>query len=104
MELSWLRCLHEIGSSGTKKSGRGPTRCIELSKRAPGERFDVSFNIYNQPIGVFGRKLTSYLGLIVRDGQIAPLTYTDWRGMPNDKKERMWKLALVLQIVFSFLY
>ncbi|XP_010261524.1 PREDICTED: uncharacterized protein LOC104600335 isoform X2 [Nelumbo nucifera] len=73
---------------------RGPTRCLDVWTMPEGQHISVAINKYKQPIGFGGRKLTTFLGTIARDGRIAPLTYLDWRAMPLKRKENMWQLVM----------
>lgn len=68
---------------------RGPNRCIALTNQR--ERIVVECNEYGQPIGRNERLLSSYLGIIARDGQKAPLNYSDWRRMPAERTMDMWQ-------------
>ncbi|GKV32151.1 hypothetical protein SLEP1_g40776 [Rubroshorea leprosula] len=73
------------------KKGRGPTRCLFLNDLPDGERIVVPINKLGQPIGPESSKLTSFLGIIARNGHMAPLTYVQWRHMPDSYKEKMWQ-------------
>ncbi|XXG51664.1 hypothetical protein AAC387_Pa03g0185 [Persea americana] len=66
---------------------RGPNRCIALTNQR--ERIVIACNEYGQPIGRSERLLSSYVGIIARDGQKTPLTYSDWRRMPAKRKTDM---------------
>ncbi|RWR73411.1 hypothetical protein CKAN_00168800 [Cinnamomum micranthum f. kanehirae] len=77
-------------NSGTQaRRTRGPNRCIALTNQR--ERIVVECNEYGQPIGRNERLLSSYLGVIARDGQKAPLNYSDWRRMPVERTMDMWQ-------------
>lgn len=52
-------------------------------------------NELGQPVGPEACKLTSFLGFIARDGNLAPLTYATWIKMPEEYKENMWQKVLV---------
>ncbi|KAK9286630.1 hypothetical protein L1049_015030 [Liquidambar formosana] len=78
----------------TRRKTRGPTRCLSLWGRQEGERISVPTNKLGQPIGRLAPKLSNFLGTIARNGHVAPLTYVDWRGMPDASKEKMWQLVL----------
>ncbi|GKV24436.1 hypothetical protein SLEP1_g34048 [Rubroshorea leprosula] len=75
----------------TMKKGRGPTRCLFLNELEDGERIVVSINKLGQPIGPESSKLSSFLGTVARNGYMAPLTYLQWRHMPDSYKEKMWQ-------------
>ncbi|KAK2973900.1 hypothetical protein RJ640_025609 [Escallonia rubra] len=76
-------------SISTRRRGRGPTRCLNLWNRQG--RISISTNESGQPIGPEAPKLTNFLGTLARDGLMAPLTYVDWRGVPDVYKENMWE-------------
>ncbi|XP_071931282.1 uncharacterized protein [Coffea arabica] len=72
-----------------KTRGRGPTRCLKLL--AEGMRISVTTNELGQPVGPEASKLVSFLGTLARNGNLAPLTYVDWRAVPEESKENMWE-------------
>eukprot|EP00268_Persea_americana_P048413 TRINITY_DN5113_c1_g1_i2.p1 TRINITY_DN5113_c1_g1~~TRINITY_DN5113_c1_g1_i2.p1 ORF type:complete len:427 (+),score=59.74 TRINITY_DN5113_c1_g1_i2:167-1447(+) len=84
-----------VGSRARKRT-RGPNRCIALNDRQ--DRIVIEYNEYNQPIGQSERLLSSYLGIIARDGQKTPINYADWRRIPAEMKEEMWE---VVQLKFD---
>ncbi|KAL2460540.1 Uncharacterized protein Adt_43960 [Abeliophyllum distichum] len=78
-------------SSARRKSrgrGRGPTRCLQLLSE---KRISITTNALGQPIGHEAPKLTSFLGILARNGNLLPLTYVDWRAVPNESKESLWQ-------------
>ncbi|XXG82268.1 hypothetical protein AAC387_Pa10g0253 [Persea americana] len=77
----------QASASGLKQGGRGPNRCIALTNQR--ERIVVACNEYGQPIERGEKLLSSYMGVIARDGQKTPLTYFDWRRMPAQRKTDM---------------
>ncbi|XXG53685.1 hypothetical protein AAC387_Pa03g1743 [Persea americana] len=79
-----------MGSQARRRT-RGPNRCIALNNLQ--ERIVIKLNEYNQPIGQTERLLSSYLGIIARDGQKAPINFVSWRRMPAEMKEEMWEVA-----------
>ncbi|CAK9165410.1 unnamed protein product [Ilex paraguariensis] len=84
----------DVGSSDStpvqrRTKGRGPTRCLKLWR--DGKRISVTINELGQPIGPEAQKLTSFLGTLARDGHLAPLTYINWKAMPDANKENMWQ-------------
>ncbi|KAL3515715.1 hypothetical protein ACH5RR_022617 [Cinchona calisaya] len=72
-----------------KTRGRGPTRCLKLLVK--GKPISVTTNELGQPIGPEASKLITFLGTLARTGDLAPLTYVDWRGVPEENKEKMWE-------------
>lgn len=75
-------------SSRRKARVRGPTRCLHLLN---DERISITTNVLGQPIGPEAPKLTSFLGILARNGNFLPLTYVDWRAVPNESKESLWQ-------------
>ncbi|CAH9127832.1 unnamed protein product [Cuscuta epithymum] len=79
---------------------RGPTRNLQLAKLRPGERNKVDFNIKGEPIGVNRASLANYCSAIVRDTLNAPLyQIEEFSQIPDEKKDKMWRLILVLIIL-----
>ncbi|CAI9101562.1 OLC1v1038924C3 [Oldenlandia corymbosa var. corymbosa] len=72
-----------------KTRGRGPTRCLKFLNK--GKPIPITTNELGQPVGVDAPKLISFLGTLARNGHMAPLTFVDWRAMPEEKKENMWQ-------------
>ncbi|KAJ8625113.1 hypothetical protein MRB53_033643 [Persea americana] len=75
----------DTGSQARKRT-RAPNRCIARNHQE--ERVVLRLNEFGQPIGTNGRLLSSFLGIIARDGQKAPINYFDWRKMD------MWRAIL----------
>ncbi|CAA2998544.1 Hypothetical predicted protein [Olea europaea subsp. europaea] len=70
-------------SSRRKTRGRGPTCCQQLLSE---KCVSITTNALGQPIGREAPKLTSFLGILARIGHFLPLTYVDWRTVPNLRK------------------
>lgn len=64
----------------------------------PGEKLPLEFNGFGQAIGINANIFTSHLGKIVRNGEDAPITYKRWEEIPQEKREKMYKHALVMWI------
>ncbi|XP_058088778.1 uncharacterized protein LOC131235582 [Magnolia sinica] len=79
--------------SSTKKKTRGPTRCLEVWNMREGQRIPITTNTLGQPVGDNVSKLTNFLGTIARNGEFAPLTFSDWRAVPDESKDDMWGLV-----------
>ncbi|KAG7541559.1 putative transposase Ptta/En/Spm plant [Arabidopsis thaliana x Arabidopsis arenosa] len=62
-------------------------------------RVIVDFNRRGQPIKDSGGLFGSWLGSLSNDLNIIPINYTDWRKVPNYRKEMAWK---VIQKKFWF--
>ena len=75
---------------------RGPTRNIGLLGLRPRERVKVSFNEYGQLVDeIKGRRLTSYLGTLVRNQHNVRLQVIGWSRVSIEAKEKIWALVLV---------
>ena len=72
---------------------RGFSRSKATSALFDGERFHISLDSNALPIGDHRAHLASYLGTLARKGNLAPLTYSDWRTIPSQNKDDMWKLV-----------
>ena len=81
------------------KKGRGPTTCKDLWIKLPtAKKLIIEINDAGQPIGENAYKLSSFLGTLARNGAYAPINYEDWRLMPENYKERIWKIVEVSAI------
>ncbi|KAL7582153.1 hypothetical protein Lser_V15G46198 [Lactuca serriola] len=76
----------------TPKKHRGPTRCLALFNTM--ERIKITTNELGQPVGPGAAQLTTFVGVIARDVNFAPLTY-NWKKIPPENKENMWQKVLV---------
>ncbi|XP_047315063.1 uncharacterized protein LOC124919009 isoform X2 [Impatiens glandulifera] len=74
-----------------KGNSNGPTNCLDLWSSTT--KITISFDEFGQPIGDETPKLITFLGTLARNGELAPLTYVDWRTVPEDNKAKMWKLV-----------
>jgi hypothetical protein len=74
---------------GTQRKTRGPTRCQKLWNTKG--RIYIATNNVGQPIGSEVPKLSNFLGTIARDGLMAPLTFINWKSMPESTKDKMWR-------------
>ena len=78
-------------SSGSDEStrSRGPT----LMHSGWGDNrgvLQISVNKLGQPILNSASKLASNLGVLARNGILAPLNYVDWRIVPAYIKDNIW--------------
>ncbi|XP_031479423.1 uncharacterized protein LOC116250131 isoform X2 [Nymphaea colorata] len=69
------------------KKTRGPNRLLKVRKLPVGEKLKVDHNYLGQPIGENASTLSKYMGFLVRDGCLAPLTYKSWKQMPMSYKK-----------------
>ncbi|XP_058079132.1 uncharacterized protein LOC131227359 [Magnolia sinica] len=79
----------------TKRS-RGPTRCHQVWNMCEGQHIFITTNNLGQPVNENASKLTNVLGIIARNEDYAPLTYSNWRVVPNKKKDDMYELVMIL--------
>ncbi|KAL5133681.1 hypothetical protein HKD37_03G006971 [Glycine soja] len=82
----------EQGSLKTRNV-RGPTLLRDIWTMPPGKTIDVQFNRRNQAIGKEGRKLASFLGIIARNPELAPLNIDDWRCFDKEEKNKLVDLV-----------
>ena len=82
---------------GKEKRTRGKTLCKNIHARSLEERVEVTFD-KGQAIGPCDKIVTDlsfFLGTIARNPTFCPLTYTNWKAIPDDNKLRMWKYVNV---------
>ncbi|KAF7821219.1 putative transposase [Senna tora] len=66
----------------------------KLKERSIEEREEVILNDDGQPIGPREKTvkdLSLFLGTMARNSTFCPLTYTNWKALPSDLKDHMWK-------------
>ncbi|XP_028052403.1 uncharacterized protein LOC114256910 [Camellia sinensis] len=61
------------------------------SEWGTGKKLHIQFDGNYCPIGDNVAKLTTQLGIIVRNGNIVPLTFVDWNSVPDDIVDAIWK-------------
>lgn len=71
------------------KKKRGPTLCKTIWTGSKRRR--VRLNKTGQPIGKRANAIKSFIGTIARNGRLFPLTFKDWRALPEIAKEDAWK-------------
>lgn len=87
-------------SANNSRRKRGPTRALDVLLLPKGQKIKVMNNELGQAIGDNANKLSSFMGTLARNGCIAPLTYKDWRMMPQIHKDKMWNCILVYEFIF----
>ena len=85
------------------KKFRGHTRMAEIWDLHEDERVIVEVNAHCLPIGESACKLTRFIGSMVRMPSFAPLSYTSWPLMPAEKKEEMWRIVKVINLVVKLI-
>lgn len=63
-----------------------------------GGNLHIELNEHGQVIGSEGTRLSSKLGVLARNGILAPLNHKDWRLVPSMYKDRIWAHIKVLSI------
>ncbi|KAL6323675.1 hypothetical protein AAG906_002142 [Vitis piasezkii] len=82
--------ITNIAFSRTSRKVYGPTKLKFLTSQC--EHLPVNFNMYGQAIGDNGKKLSSYLGIMAHDGQLAPLNYSSWKEVLQEEKTKMFQV------------
>lgn len=82
-------------SSGKSRQKKGPVYMSKLIKKHTlnGTKITVNFDQKKRPIGNDGVVWRSFLGMVARSR--VPITYSDWRKVPNHYKETLWREANV---------
>ncbi|CAN6229487.1 unnamed protein product [Urochloa humidicola] len=80
--------LH-LASENKGRRPRGSTICLKLWTMPKGMRVPVSVNASGLPIGKEAARLSSFLGILARDGILAPLSHLDWKSVPKKNKDVM---------------
>uniref|UniRef100_A0A453CS37 FORGETTER1 second zinc ribbon domain-containing protein n=1 Tax=Aegilops tauschii subsp. strangulata TaxID=200361 RepID=A0A453CS37_AEGTS len=83
--------------AGTKRNHRrlrcGLKLSLEVWTLPKGVRIPVSLNTSGEPVGKAAGTLSNFLCAIARDGVLAPLTYHDWRRVPEKNKNIIWHIV-----------
>ncbi|GKV37232.1 hypothetical protein SLEP1_g45289 [Rubroshorea leprosula] len=74
---------------------RGPTLMSHIWELDKGVKVNVIFDANCHPIGKEGCTLTRFLGTVARKSDVAPISYMEWRDMPQIYKDDMWKIIEV---------
>ena len=83
------------------KRRRGKTVCTAVIKaRSEGRKISVEFNQFGVAIGEGSTHMTSRIGSLVRFH--IPLSFNDWRVVPNEFKDIIWSEINVS--FFNFLF
>ena len=59
------------------------------------EKVIIEFNGLGLPVGDQSGKFSTFTGTLVRDKNIMPIDYTNWKKVPNRHKEDAWNLIHV---------
>ncbi|CAL5025523.1 unnamed protein product [Urochloa decumbens] len=79
----------QLASQNKGRRPRGSTLCLKLWTMPKGMRVPVPVNASGLPIGKESARLSSFLGMLARDGILAPLSHLDWKSVPKKNKDAM---------------
>ncbi|XP_062014615.1 uncharacterized protein LOC133731201 [Rosa rugosa] len=75
-----------------EKKRRGPTLMSDIIHgRCKGARMEVTYNKKGQPIGLGGKRLATFIGVMART--TIPITYETWPAVKNSLKEMIWSMV-----------
>ncbi|XP_047335542.1 uncharacterized protein LOC124939076 [Impatiens glandulifera] len=93
-DASTFDVLHsDTQDSQPLKRVRRPTTLPDVWALPSDKRITVSFNHLNQPTGQEGCTLSFFLCTLVRNTEITPLLYNDWRCFPRELKDHLITLV-----------
>ncbi|XP_058071421.1 uncharacterized protein LOC131220632 [Magnolia sinica] len=69
---------------------RGPTVISEVANLPPNKQLNISWNKYGQPIGHKYSEFTRWLGILSRNGRLAPIDHDSWHHVPLSNKNEIW--------------
>nr|AFK44328.1 unknown [Lotus japonicus] len=84
-------CTSEASASKRK---RGKTKCKNVHARSVDDREEIILNVEGEPVGPNQKivsELSSFLGTIARSADLCPLTYTNWKAIPD--KSHIWQFV-----------
>ncbi|KAH0716565.1 hypothetical protein KY290_012722 [Solanum tuberosum] len=83
--------IKKLPDSEQQKQQIGSMSMPQLPENWPQNERDESHDTKNLPvIGSEGTRLSSKLGVLARNGILAPLNHKDWRLVPSMYKDRIW--------------
>ncbi|CAL5392140.1 unnamed protein product [Camellia sinensis] len=77
-------------SQATQKQTRGPTYVHGQWGTSDDGILKLVSNELNQVVEGY-TPLASHLGVLARDGSLAPLTFTTWHYVPQQNKDNIWR-------------
>ena len=90
--------MEQIDTPTSPKKARGMARLV--INRANEKKIVVQFDETGVPAGDEGQKLSTAIGILART--TIPLTYTDWRKVPDHVKEMIWECIIVCYLLLYF--
>ncbi|XP_062008482.1 uncharacterized protein LOC133725289 isoform X1 [Rosa rugosa] len=82
--------LHDSGQI-TQRAKKGRGAACGMPEWGTGKLIHIEFDANWMPISENGKGFSSQLGILARDGEKVPLTYTSWNAMPDDILDAIWK-------------
>jgi hypothetical protein len=83
-----------------KTCTRGPTLMSDIIHgRSKGARMEVTYNKRGQPIGLGGKRLATFIGVMART--TIPITYDTWKDVPLSLKEIIWSMVQVCVVIIK---
>jgi len=82
-----------VDSNSTKRRGR--TQALSTWEFNFENKLMLSWDVNGLPVGPNAVTLATFVGSIVRKGNLLPLTYSDWRSVPKEDKEKAWSIVKV---------
>ncbi|KAF7137195.1 hypothetical protein RHSIM_Rhsim07G0133200 [Rhododendron simsii] len=80
-----------LTTSKPSGSKHGLGKSLGIKGWGSGSKLKVQFDVNNKPLGDEGNSLTGQLGIMVQNSYRVPLTYLNWKSIPNHIKEGIWK-------------
>ncbi|KAK9901816.1 hypothetical protein M0R45_001949 [Rubus argutus] len=81
-----------MSSDEKKTCTRGPTLMSDIIHgRSKGARMEVIYNKRGQLIGLGGKWLATFIGVMARS--TVPITYDTWTNVPLSLKEMIWSMV-----------
>ncbi|XP_075662936.1 uncharacterized protein LOC142632415 [Castanea sativa] len=72
---------------------RGPSKYLEVGDLPDDQVIELPLNSMHQPVDEGARAFTGFLGTIARKPHMCSIKYLDWRDMPEELKEKCWRLV-----------
>ncbi len=89
-----------MNKEGEKRVKRGRTALKEVWGMDENSRILVSFNKFGQPVGKEAALLSSFCGLLARNGLMCPINKSNWTKVSKELKAELFG---VIQVILLFL-
>ena len=80
---------HDESDHDEDSKQRGPT----VKSKSSNVKAKITYNGLGVPIGEEAKNLVTFEGMAART--MVPITYENWRQVPEEKKESVWQYILV---------